>query len=191
MYAIIYQYRQQSNVTIMDCNHDFMDRVIAWCWEHPLTEQANGFLERYDAFKYCKANGLAIKGEIYEQAKLVTQARNYINLIESFAKTFHRHFLQTSWEDILILSAAVVSHKALLQPAKTEIIRLVIKYCFEIKHFLGGDPEKEDVDLLINPRYWEGMIKHLIAKEIDNKHITQQQAEWLWGVYVDNTSKPE
>ena len=143
---------------IMDCNNDFFERIEAFCWEHPLNEEAKLIRENYKALKYCVSRGRKIEGYRGIDYTLADYHNSRIDRLEQVMKDMHKIFPYLYFEGIEAVATATVLLEMFEAGEPRGNIKLFARRCTGF--------EEDDIERL-TPEWCRGFI--LFMSEKNNK----------------------
>ncbi|MCD7726753.1 MAG: 4Fe-4S cluster-binding domain-containing protein [Ruminococcus sp.] len=98
---------------IMDCKHDFFEKVKEWCWKHPINDKEHRIKELFLTAKFLEIKGIAAKPStcqspnesVFDRKNLRTLDK-WINEIEKITKDFHKALPTLTFSEVELVAIA-------------------------------------------------------------------------------------
>ena len=116
---------------ILDCNRNFINKIVKWCWEHPVNYNTKKFREQYEAIKWTEEKGIGVK-EINKDSKQLAETLYKLTYAEEIlAKDLHKLFPNLENGDLDALATAVFTMNMIENVAPKEWITTYLSMCSE------------------------------------------------------------
>ena len=141
---------------VMNCNNDFFDKVIDFCWEHPLDIKANTFRLEFKAIEFLLAHNIRVKDMTPKDRIIMCVLNDGVNQMEQIMKDMHRILPNLNFVEIQAVGFATVVLKMFEDNYDKNMILNFARLCADIG---------EDNIALLSPEWCRGFIKHMVDED--------------------------
>lgn len=153
---------------IVDCNSNFFDKVIAFCWEHPLNKKANEYRTKFKTHEFLLDHGFQV--DIFTRTDtfyvVMCVINDGVNQLEQIMKDMHGIFPYFNFTDIEAVATVTFILKMFEENYDRNIIELFARYCTEL--------EESDIERL-SPEWCRGFILFMSEKNNELARSAAQQ----------------
>lgn len=157
----IMSYNRVDNVpmfNIMDCDGDFFDKTVSFCWQHPINYKTRNLRNKFLAIEFCLKHNITVEYMSQEDYALIKLLDVFASRQEEIAVDMHS-LLPTLWfDEIDGITTAMLVLTMFDKDVPIDVIREYLKKCSEF----GSEIIKN-----ISPAWCRGFIL-FFQKQIEN-----------------------
>ncbi len=153
---------KESMFNVLDCHNDFLDRVISFCWEHPLNSKAVNIRSKFAAIEFCRAHNIDVKYMSKTDYDLTKAMNDIVKGNEIIARDMHSMLPTLDFNEIEAISIATTVLEMFETKTPLDFIKLYLNWCTDFD---------SDTINTITPEWCRGFILHI--SEMDKKRKNQ------------------
>ncbi len=155
----IMSYNRVDNVpmfNIMDCNRDFFDKVVSFCWKHPINYKARNLRNKFLAIEFCLKHNITVEYMSQKDYALTKLLDVFASRQEEIAVDMHSMLPALWFEEIDAITTATLVLQMFDMDVPIGVIKEYLRMCSEF--------DSETI-MNISPEWCRGFILFLSEKD--------------------------